>query len=146
MVNTQIPSPATTPPSTRPSRLLRWSGGIGSVALAGLSIAHLVVNSIGFAATPDAGWPLFLLFGIGVSALAAGLAMLTWRYAVQGRGRRVARVFVALAGIICCYNVVTVLQLHPEVILVPAGPGPWSLIAGPALLLTALLPRREPTQ
>ena len=141
MATTQKPLPATAPP-TRPSCPLRWSGRIGSLALVGLSVAHLIVNSIGFAGDPDTGWPLFLLFGIGVSVLAAGLAMLTWRYAVQGHGRNGARAIVALAGIICCYNVVTVLRLHPEIILVPAGPGPWSLIAGPALLLTALLPRK----
>lgn len=139
MVNTRSHTPPSTRPGT-PSRLSRWTGLIGSLALVGLSIAHLIVNSIGFAADPSSGWPLFLLFGVGVSSLAAGLAVLTWRYAVQGRGRSAARVVVGLAGIICCYTVVTVLQSHPEIILVPAGPGPWSLVGGPALLLTALLP------
>lgn len=140
MVNTQSHTRSSTRPGA-PSPLVRWAGLIGSLALAGLSLAHLVVNSVGFAADPSSGWPLFLLFGIGVSILAAGLAVLTWRYAVQGRGRTAARVTVGLAGIICCYNVVTVLRLHPDIILVPAGPGLWSLIGGPALLLTALLPR-----
>lgn len=139
MVHTQSHTPPSTRPGT-PSGLSRWAGLIGSLALVGLSIAHLVVNSIGFAADSSAGWPLFLLFGVGVSLLAAGLAVLTWRYAVQGRGRNAVRLVVALAGIICCYTVVSVLQRHPEIILVPAGPGPWSLIGGPALLLTALLP------
>lgn len=140
MVNTQTHAAANSA-RTRPSRALRWSGGIGSLALVGLSVAHLVVNSISFAGDPDAGWPLFLVFGIGVAILAAVLAVLTWSYAVRGRGGTLVRVIVGLAGVICCYNVVTVLQRHPEIILVPAGPGPWSLIGGPALLLAALLPR-----
>lgn len=140
MLNTQTHAAASSV-HPRPSRALRWSGAIGSLALVGLSIAHLVVNSIGFTGDRDAGWPLFLVFGIGVSLLAAVLAVLTWSSAVRGRGGTRVRILVGLAGALCCTTVVTVLQRHPEIILVPAGPGPWSLIGGPALLLAALLPR-----
>lgn len=142
MVNTQ----SQTRPDRHPSRLRRWSARIGSLALAGLSIAHLVINSIGFAREPGAGWPLFLAFGIGISVLAAGLAVVAWRDADRLHGGTWARVLEGLAGLLCCGNVVTVLRLHPEIILSPVGPGLWSVVGGPALLLAALLPRTTRTR
>ena len=78
--------------------------------------------------------------------LAAGLAMVTWRDADRLHGGTWARVLVGLAGLVCGYNVVTVLRLHPELILSPVGPGLWSVVGAPALLLAALLPRRPLTR
>ena len=142
MVNTR----SHTPRATEATPLRRWSGRVGSLALAGLGIAHLVINSIGFAREPGADWPLFAVFGIGISLLAAGLAMVTWRDADRLHGGTWARVLVGLAGLVCGYNVVTVLRLHPELILSPVGPGLWSVVGAPALLLAALLPRRPLTR
>lgn len=141
MTSTPTRSPADAP-AGQPSRLLPWTGRIGGLALAGLGIAHILVNGSAFARDPGDSWHLFLVFGIGVGLLAVALAVVTWRYAVRGRGGLVARVLVGLAGILCCHTLITVLRLHPEVLFVPAGPGPWSLIAGPTLIVVTLLPRK----
>ncbi|MFD6176264.1 MULTISPECIES: hypothetical protein [unclassified Isoptericola] len=124
------------------SRTRRVAGGVGALALVGLGIAHTVTNAAGFAADPEGSWPLFLIFGAGLSVLLWALAVVAWRYSRRGAGP-VARVVVLVAGVLCCALAANVLRVHPELVLSPAGPGPWSLVAGPALLVAAALPRRR---
>ncbi|GAB3084090.1 hypothetical protein [Isoptericola nanjingensis] len=126
-------------PFSRPRRI---AGGVGALALAGLGVAHTVTNAVGFAADPEASWPLFLIFGAGLSLALWAIAAVAWRYSRRGAGRG-ARVVVLVAGVLCGALAVNVLRVHPEVVLSPAGPGPWSLVAGPALLVAAALPRRR---
>jgi hypothetical protein len=121
-------------------RSRRVAGGIGALALVGLGVAHTATNAVGFGADPDASWPLFLAFGVGISLVLWALAAVAWRYALRGAGR-VARVVTLVAGILCCALAINVLRVHPELVLSPAGPGLWTLIGGPALLVGAVLPR-----
>ena len=124
------------------SRSRRIAGGVGALALVGLGVAHTATNAVGFASDPEASWPVFLIFGTGVSLVLWVIAVVSWRYSRRGAGR-VARAVVLVAGVLCCALAVNVLRVHPEVVLSPAGPGPWSLVAGPALLAAAALPRRQ---
>lgn len=128
-------------PTIRFFRSRRLLGAIGALALVGLGAAHTVTNAGGFAADPDASWPLFLIFGVGVSLVLWVIAVVAWRYSRRGIGR-VTRVIIAVVGVLLCLMAVNVLRVHPEIILSPAGPGLWSLIGGPALLAAALLPVR----
>ncbi|MFE5291116.1 hypothetical protein ACFQ8T_02950 [Isoptericola sp. NPDC056618] len=128
---------------TRPfSRPRRIAGGVGTLALVGLGVAHTVTNALGLASDREASWPLFLIFGTGLSLVLWAIAAVAWRYSRRGSGR-VARAVVLVAGVLCCALAVNVLRVHPEVVLSPAGPGPWSLVAGPALCVAAALPRRR---
>lgn len=140
---TSTPTDLPRVPTDRRSRLRQWSGRTGAVALAGLGTAHLVINSIGFARAGGGSWPLFLTFAVGLSAVLLVLAVMAWREATRGTGRLLPRVLIGLAGSFCLVGVVNVLRgLHPELIISPIGPGLWSLVGGPALVLTALLPAR----
>ena len=131
----------THPPTIRFFRARRLLGAIGALALIGLGAAHTITNAGGFAADPDASWPLFLIFGVGVSLVLWAIAVIAWRYSRRGVGR-VTRVIIAVVGVLLCLMAVNVLRVHPDIVLSPAGPGLWSLIGGPALLATALLPVR----
>lgn len=123
-------------------RSRRISGGIGALALAGLGVAHTATNAVGFAADADASWPMFLIFGVGVSLVLWAVAVVAWLFSRRGGGR-VGRVIIAVVGALCCLMAFNVLRVHPEIVLSPAGPGPWTLVGGPALLLAALLPWRK---
>ncbi|MFE6734355.1 hypothetical protein [Microbacterium sp. NPDC057650] len=129
-------------PITSFSRSRRVAGGISALALTGLGVAHTATNAVGFAADTDASWSLFLVFGVGISVVLWAFAVVVWRYARRGAGPG-ARVVVLAAGILCCALALIVLRGHPELALIPAGPGPWALIGGPALLVTAALPPRK---
>ncbi|SIN89378.1 hypothetical protein SAMN05443544_1674 [Agromyces cerinus subsp. cerinus] len=131
----------TTTPTIRFFRSRRLLGAIGALALIGLGAAHTITNAGGFAADPDASWPLFLIFGVGVSLVLWVIAVIVWRFSRRGVGR-VMRVIIAVVGVLLCLMAANVLRVHPEIILSPAGPGLWSLIGGPALLTAALLPVR----
>lgn len=139
-IRTNLPN-STNLPTIRFLRSRRLLGAIGALALIGLGAAHTITNAGGFAADPDASWPLFLAFGVGVSLVLWALAVIAWRYSRRGVGR-VTRVIIAVVGVLLCLMAVNVLRVHPEIILSPAGPGLWSLIGGPTLLATALLPAR----
>ncbi len=128
-------------PTIRFFRARRLLGAIGALALIGLGAAHTITNAGGFAADPDASWPLFLIFGVGVSLVLWAIAVIVWRYSRRGVGR-VARVMIAVVGVLLCLMAANVLRVHPEIILSPTGPGLWSLIGGPVLLAAALLPVR----
>lgn len=128
-----------TVPFSRPRRI---TGGVGALALVGLGVAHTVTNAVGLAADPEGSLPLFLIFGTGLSLVLWAIAVVAWRYSRRGSGRG-GRVVVLVGGVLCCALAVNVLRLHPEVALSPAGPGPWSLVAGPALLAAAVLPTRR---
>ena len=129
-------------PAVRFPRSRRAAGAIGALALLGLGVAHTVTNAVGFAAEAAPSWPLFLIFGIGVSLVLWVIAVIAWRFSRRGNGR-VARVVIAVVGALCCLMAFNVLRVHPEIILLPAGPGPWTLIGGPALLTVAILPLRR---
>ncbi|MFJ2502524.1 hypothetical protein [Microbacterium sp. NPDC087592] len=118
------------------------AGGIGALALVGLGVAHTATNAVGFAEETDASWPMFLIFGVGVSLVLWAVAVIAWRFSHRGSGR-VSRVLIAVVGVLCGLMAFNVLRVHPEIILSPAGPGPWTLVGGPALLLSALLPLRK---
>ncbi|MFB9308336.1 hypothetical protein BJY17_002196 [Agromyces hippuratus] len=137
---TNIPKRTHTP-TIRFFRSRRLLGAIGALALVGLGAAHTVTNAGGFATDPDASWPLFLVFGVGISLVLWAIAVIAWRYSRRGVGR-VTRVIIVVVGVLLCLMAVNVLRVHPEIILSPAGPGLWSLIGGPALLAAALLPGR----
>lgn len=130
------------PPAARFVRSRRLAGGIGALALIGLAVAHTATNAGGFATDDDASWPLFLAFGVGLSLAIVAIAVVAWRYSRRGVGR-FGRVVTVVAGVLCCAMAANVFRLHPEIILSPAGPGPWTLIGGPALLTAALLPVRR---
>lgn len=121
-----------------------WAARIGAVALIGLGTAHTVTNAIGFAAQPGASWPVFLLLGPGLGLLLAGIGILAWRQSRRTTVGWPVRVVLALTALFCLVAVVNVLRLHPEAIWIPTGPGPWSVVATPALVVTALLPSATP--
>ncbi|PRB15234.1 hypothetical protein [Microbacterium sp. MYb62] len=129
-------------PAVRFLRSRRAAGGIGALALVGLGVAHTATNAVGFATDPDASWPLFLIFGVGVSILLGAIAVVAWRFSRHGGGR-IRRVAIAVVGFLCCLMAINVLRVHPEIVLSPAGPGPWTLVGGPALLTAAILPLRR---
>lgn len=139
---TTSPNTHTNVGAVRFQRSRRAAGAIGALALLGLGAAHTVTNAIGFAAEVEPSWPLFLIFGIGVSLVLWTIAVIAWRFSRRGNGR-VARVVIAAVGVLCCLMAFNVLRVHPEIILSPAGPGPWTLVGGPALLTAAILPLRR---
>lgn len=134
--------------STRYGRVAtvrRWASRIGAVALVGIGIAHTVVNGYSYLKHGDGSLPLFLAFGLGVSVLAFVLATVAWRYGSRdprvGTGAG-ARILVAVAAVLLCLTAFQVLRNNPSVVWVPLGPGPWSVLGGPALVLAACCPRR----
>ena len=153
MANTRSGHAGTTmidpPSSDRTSRVQVWSGRIGSLALIGLASAHTVTNARGFAGGGPADWALFAVFALGLSLVLVAIAVITWRYPHDHRGgcaTRVVtwrRVIIFLAAVFCLVTLINVLRLHPEVIVNPAGPGPWVLVAAPALWIMALNPPRR---
>lgn len=140
--STSTSTSSTDDPSVRFLRSRRVAGGIGALALAGLGVAHTATNAVGFAGETDASWPMFLIFGVGVSLVLWAVAVIAWRFSHRGSGR-VSRVLIAAVGVLCGLMAFNVLRVHPEIILSPAGPGLWTLVGGPALLLSALLPLRK---
>jgi hypothetical protein len=120
----------------------RWASRVGAVALVGIGIAHTAVNGYAYLKHGDGSLPLFLVFGLGVSVLAFALAAVAWRYGRRDRQAGTgARIVVAVAAVLLCLTAVSVLRSHPSLVWVPLGPGPWSVLGGPALVLAACCPR-----
>lgn len=134
--------------SDQTPRVQLWASRAGSLALVGLASAHAITNARGFGGGDLLDWILFLVFGLGLSGVLATIAVVTWRYPRHRRGGRAARVItwrrviILLAAGFCLVAMVNVLRLHPEVIGNPAGPGPWVVIASPALWIVGLMPTR----
>lgn len=140
------PAPDQTP------RFQLWASRIGSLALVGLASAHAITNARGFAGGDLVDWLLFLVFALGLSAVLATIAVITWRYPRHRLGGRAARVItwrrviILFAAGFCLVAIVNVLRLHPQVIWNPAGPGPWVVIGSPALWIAALTSPRRPSR
>ncbi|GIL27140.1 hypothetical protein [Actinocatenispora comari] len=129
-------------PYGRVDTVRRWASRVGAVALVGIGIAHTAVNGYAYLKHGDGSLPLFLVFGLGVSVLAFALAAVAWRYGRRDRHAGTgARIVVAVAAALLCLTAVSVLRSHPSLVWVPLGPGPWSVLGGPALVLAACLPR-----
>ena len=122
------------------ARTRRWAARIGALALIGLGAAHTITNAIGFAGQPGGSWPTFLIFGPGLGILLGAIGVVSWRQSNREVIGWSVRVVLALAGLFCLVTAVNVLRLHPEVIWLPGGPGPWATVGAPALLIAALLP------
>ncbi|BCJ38836.1 hypothetical protein Athai_63390 [Actinocatenispora thailandica] len=137
------------PPSTgyrRVAAVRRWASRIGAVALVGIGIAHTAVNGYSYLTHRDGTLALFLAFGLGVSVLAFALAAVAWRYgrpAGQPGTGTAARILVAVAAVLLCITAAQVLRNDPSVVWLPLGPGPWSVLGGPVLVLAACCPRRR---
>ncbi len=119
------------------------TGRIGSLALLGMGIAHTVVNTRGFA-DEGGSWLGFLILVPGLSALLVAIGVIAWRYS-SDPASRAARAVIGLGGLLCGALMGNVLLVHPQIIWVPAGPGPWAVIGGPTRLIAALLPAARRT-
>lgn len=143
-----MPDDATHPSPTATSPVRRWAGTIGAAMAAGLGVAHLAVNTIGFAeAAPDErSIRGYLLVVVLPSVLAWAIAVVAWVLRRPGRpGHRqlALRIATGVGGILMCALAARVGLTRPAQLFLPMGPGLWTVIGGPALVVAALAgPRR----
>lgn len=133
--------------STRTGTVRRWSGRIGAVAAAGLALIHLVVNAIGFVLEGGSHPVMYVLWGLLPSVVAGVIAVAAWRHAdgrLTGGAARAAQVIVIVSALIFAFLITHQLVVTGVGVLHPIGPGLWSLVAAPALLISAVAPRRAP--
>lgn len=140
----QIPQTITGPAPAR-----TWPGTSACVAACALGAAHFIVNSAGFFA--DAGhaagdYLFYLVYVVGISLLCVGFGLAAlglYRRWNERIPRGVVRgitwvgcILITLLALLTIFQTVSSGELR---YLTFAGPGPWSIIAGPLLGLAAWL-------
>ncbi|GIJ11969.1 hypothetical protein ACFFMR_32680 [Micromonospora andamanensis] len=117
-----------------------WAGYVAGGSASGLAIAHLTVYTVGFFTQADATWPQYLIGGVIVSAVAAGLAVAAFVLARADGRHRPRRLLVAVAWFACVLftmqAALLVAAADPR-LFAPDRPGTYSLLAGPAFGLLA---------
>jgi hypothetical protein len=111
------------------------AGRIGAIFVALLGIVHAIVNTMGFAQAGYEPWGQYLIFGLGLSVIAFLLAFGAWRISDSRRPRWPTAILVGLGGLLLTVQLVAIMLIQPELVLRPLGPGLWSLVGGPALLI-----------
>jgi hypothetical protein len=139
----------------RPARAPRpwaWAAYLAIVAALALVVAHLIVNGpMLWASSSTVNWSLRLawvaipcLLGIGSALVAAAMA-LPLRIGPSPRALRIlAWVAAVLLGLIALSTLAGSVMQRAPTILLPNGPGPYSLVGAIAFALTAWSYRPRP--
>ncbi len=114
------------------------AGRVGAIFVAILGLVHAIVNTMGFAQLGFGPWGDYLIFGLGISVIGFLLAFGAWKIAGSRRPRWVTLGLVALGGLLLMLQLVGIAITDPALLLRPLGPGLWSLISGPALLIEVI--------
>lgn len=114
-------------------------GRIGAVFAALLGIVHAVVNTMGFARLGFGPWLDYLTFGLGLTVIAFALAVLAWLLADHPRPPWAGIVFLGLGGVLLSLQLAGIAITDPALLVRPLGPGLWSLVAGPALVIETVV-------
>ncbi|WP_152361104.1 hypothetical protein [Microlunatus speluncae] len=110
-------------------------GRVGAIFVVILGVVHAIVNTMGFAQLGYGPWADYLIFGLGISVIGFLLAYGAWRIAGSSRPRWVTLVLVGLGGLLLMLQLVGIAITDPALLLRPLGPGLWSLVCGPALII-----------
>jgi hypothetical protein len=111
------------------------AGRVGAIFVAILGVVHAIVNTMGFAQLGYGPWGDYLIFGLGLSAVAFLLAFGAWRISASRRPRWPTLVLVGLGGLGLLLQLVMIAMFDPALLVRPLGPGLWSLVCAPALLI-----------
>ncbi|TWD82765.1 hypothetical protein FB561_3908 [Kribbella amoyensis] len=136
-------------PEQRPvSTTAKVSGYLAAAMAAGLGITHLTIYTVGFLDASDVALSTYLLGGVAIAAVAlvfaAAAALLTWRSNV--RLRRTLRAACWVAATVLSLQAVGIALAEPVLLIQPAGPGPWSLVGGPAFAIFLWQSRKARTR
>lgn len=111
------------------------AGRIGAIFVAILGIVHAIVNTMGFAQLGFGPWGDYLIFGLGLTVVAFLIAYGAWRISASRRPRWPTLVLVGLGGLGLMLQLIGIAVFDPALLLRPLGPGLWSLVCAPALLI-----------
>lgn len=110
-------------------------GRIGALFVAALGVVHTGVNTYGFALAGWQPWVEFLTFGLGLSVVAFALAYGAWSLSTARKPRWVAASLVGIGGLLLVLQAVAIAVTDPGLLIRPFGPGLWSIVGGPALVI-----------
>ncbi|MEO3790856.1 hypothetical protein ABGB14_11610 [Nonomuraea sp. B10E15] len=111
-----------------------------------LATAHLTIYTIGYLNTPDTPISAYLLGGVAIAAMAlvfAGAALKLTRTSGPQRWRRTLLTLCWTAALLLAFQTLMIALQTPGLLIQPAGPGPWSLVGGPAFAVFAWRSRRR---
>ncbi|ADB31071.1 hypothetical protein Kfla_1979 [Kribbella flavida DSM 17836] len=126
-----------------PSKL---TGYVAATMAAGLGLTHLTIYTVGYLSADDVAFSTYLFSGVAVTAVAllfAAAAALSAREV--RRMRRTLRVMCWIAAVVLSLQAVAIAVGEPSLLIEPAGPGPWSLVGGPAFAIFAWRARTRAT-
>lgn len=137
---------APTPQEPKPPMATRIPGYLAASMATGLATAHLTVYTVGYLRAPETPLSAYLLGGVAVAAVAllfAGAALaLTLRRASDG-WTRMLRVVSWIAAAVLTLQALLIAVAEPGLLVQLAGPGPWSVLGGPAFAALAWRSRRR---
>lgn len=119
----------------RAGRFAMITGRIGAIFVAALGVVHTGVNTYGFALAGWRPWAEYLTFGLGLSVVAFALAWGAWSLSAARRPRWPVAVLVGIGGLLLVLQAVAIAVTEPALLIRPFGPGLWSVVGGPALVL-----------
>jgi hypothetical protein len=102
---------------------------------AGLAAMHLAIYTVGYLNTPGTPLSAYLLRGVAIALVAllfAVSALALTRMRMSGRWRRAHLAVSCIAAVLLTVQALLIALGEPGLLIQPAGPGPWSLIGGPA--------------
>ncbi|GAB3751901.1 hypothetical protein [Microlunatus parietis] len=135
MTTSSLRSPGLDHVRTRAGRVALITGRIGAIFVAVLGIVHTGVNTYGLALAGWRPWVEYLTFGLGLSVIAFALAFGAWSVATASRPRWPVAVLVGIGGLLLILQTVAIAVSDPALLVRPLGPGLWSIVGGPALVL-----------
>ncbi|MFC7625673.1 hypothetical protein [Microlunatus sp. GCM10028923] len=118
-----------------PGRFAMITGRVGAIFVAALGVVHTGVNTYGFALADWQPWAEYLIFGLGLSVIAFALAFGAWKLSTANRPRWPVAVLVGIGGLLLILQTVGIAITDPALLIRPLGPGLWSIVGGPALVL-----------
>ncbi|TDD16609.1 hypothetical protein [Nonomuraea diastatica] len=134
-------------PTLRPrSTATKAVGYLAAGTATGLATAHLTIYTIGYLSTPDTPVSAYLLGGVAIAVMAlvfAGAALALTRTSGPQRWRRTLLALCWTAALLLTLQTLMITLGEPGLLIQPAGPGPWSLIGGPAFAVFAWRSRRR---
>ena len=123
-------------PDRRPFRLATVAGRIGAIFVAAiLGIVHAIVEHDDFAQLGFGPWGDYLIFGLGLTVVAFLIAYGAWRISASRRPRWPTLVLVGLGAFGLMLQLIGIAVFEPALLVRPLGPGLWSLVCAPALLI-----------
>jgi hypothetical protein len=122
-------------PSRLPVPIATVAGRVGASFVAVLGVVHAIVNTMGFAQLGFGPWGDYLIFGLGLTGVAFLLAFGAWTIAASRQPRWIVAGLVGLGALGLMLQLTGIVITDPALLLRPLGPGLWSLVGGPALLI-----------